>query len=452
MGGGRGRTETAPQRTGTDLRDGINGIMRPTVNSPLDSAEFSRDPYPLLATLRARGPVQRVRTDNGRTTWIVTGWAEARAALADARLSKDTARYFADRPGNRRLAPAVSRTMLATDPPHHGRLRKLAMKAFTPAAVARLEPRIRAIAQELAGALAARGSADLVGEFAVPLPITVISELLGVPEPDRAAVRSWSHDLFAAAAPDTVDRASHALSDYMTRLIAARREALGDDVLSGLIAARDEADRLSEAELVSLAVLLVVAGHETTTHLIGNGMVALLQDDALRSRLRADPGLLPAAVEEFLRYDSPITLATFRFATEPFELGGVGIGAGDVVLVSPGGANRDPARFVTPDEVRLDRHRRTEPWDAPGPPDRPGCPRPEGGPGPGRPGGHLSFGHGPHHCLGAPLARLEARIAFEVLLTRFPGIRPAVDSWDALEWRHSRLMHGPARLPVVLGP
>ncbi len=434
------------------------------MNNPLDSAEFSRDPYPLLAALRARGPVQRVRTDSGRTTWVVTGWAEARAALADARLSKDTARYFADRPGNRRLAPAVSRTMLATDPPDHGRLRRLAMKAFTPAAVARLEPRIRAIAEELADALAARGPADLVEGFAEPLPITVISELLGVPEPDRTAVRLWSHDLFAAAAPDTVDRASHALSDYMTRLIAARREHLGDDVLSGLIAARDEADRLSEAELVSLAVLLVVAGHETTTHLIGNGMVALLQDDALRSRLRADPGLLPAAVEEFLRHDSPLTLATFRFATETFDLGGARISAGEVVLVSPGAANRDPARFVAPDEVRLDRHRRTERTepaeategrdaDAPAPPDRPRCPRsPEGIPGPDRPGGHLSFGHGPHHCLGAPLARLEARIAFEVLLTRFPGIRPAVDSWDALEWRHTRLMHGPAGLPVVLGP
>ncbi len=411
------------------------------MNNPMDSAEFSRDPYPLLAALRTRGPVQRVRTDNGRTTWVVTGWTEARAALADPRLSKDTARYFADRPGTRSLAPAVSRTMLATDPPHHGRLRKLAMKAFTPAAVARLEPRIRAIAEELADVLAARGSADLVGEFAEPLPIAVISEMLGLPVADRAAVRRWSHDLFAAGAPDTVDRASHALSDYLTRLIAARRENLGDDVLSGLIAARDDADRLSEAELVSLAVLLVVAGHETTTHLIGNGMLALLRDEALRSRLRADPALLPAAVEEFLRHDGPITLATFRFATELFGLGGARIGAGDVVLVSPGAANRDPARFAAPDEVRLDRHHRTESTEPT-----------ERLPGPDRPGRHLAFGHGPHHCLGAPLARVEARIAFEVLLTRFPDIRPAVDSWDALEWRHTRLMHGLARLPVLLGP
>ncbi|UZJ32918.1 cytochrome P450 family protein [Streptomyces endophytica] len=387
---------------------------------PLASPEYFRDPYPLLAAVRSRGPVQRIRTANGRTTWLVTGWAEARAALADARLSKDTARYFAGRPSNRNLAPAVSRTLLATDPPDHGRLRKLAMAAFTPAAVARLEPRIRALAGELADALAEQGGADLVEGFAVPLPIAVISELLGVPEPDRAAVRRWSDELFAAAAPDTVDRASHALSGYLTRLIADRRAALGDDVLSGLIAARDDGDRLSEPELVSLAVLLVVAGHETTANLIGNGMVTLLRDDALRARLRADPGLLPAAVEEFLRHDGPLTVATFRYATEPLVLGGATIAAGDVVQVAPGAANRDPARFDAPDSVRL-----------------------------GRAGGHLSFGHGPHHCLGAALARVEARIAFEVLLTRWTDIRPAGEGPDAVEWRRTRLMRGPARLPVT---
>ncbi|UQA90940.1 cytochrome P450 family protein [Streptomyces halobius] len=401
---------------------------------PLDSAEFSRDPYPLLATLRDCGPVQRVRTVNGRTTWVITGWAEARAALADARLSKDTARFFAGRPSHRNLAPAVSRTLLATDPPDHGRLRKLAMKAFTPAAVARLEPRIREIAARLADALATRGSADLIEEFAVPLPIAVICELLGVPEGDRAAVRRWSNTLFAAGDPDAVvDRASHAISDYMTGLIAARRDEPGDDVLSDLIAARDDEDRLTEPELVSLAVLLVVAGHETTANLIGNGMLALLRDDTLRSRLRADPGLLPAAIEEFLRYDAPMTIATFRYATEPVDLGGVRIETGDVVQVSPGAANRDPARFAEPDAVRLDRST-----------------------------GHLSFGHGPHHCLGAPLARMEARIAFEVLLTRCPDIRltdgtgagatggTSDGASDAVEWRRARLMRGLARLPVTV--
>ncbi|MHB6911765.1 cytochrome P450 family protein [Streptomyces sp. DB-54] len=410
------------------------------MNNPMESAEFSRDPYPLLAALRARGPVQRVRTGKDRTTWVVTGWAEARAALADGRLSKDTARYFADRPSGRDLAPAVSRSMLATDPPDHGRLRKLAMAAFTPAAVGRLAPRVREIAEELAAALGRAGEAagggpvDLVEGFAAALPIAVICELLAVPEADRDAVRRWSDDLFAAAEPDTADRASHALAGYMTELIAARRAAPGDDVLSGLIAARDAGDRLTEPELVSLAVLLVVAGHETTANLIGNGLLALLRDDALRARLRDDPGLLPAAVEEFLRYEAPVTLATFRYATEEFDLGGVRIGAGDVVLVAPGGANRDPARFEAPDAVRLER-----------------APL----------GGHLSFGHGPHHCLGAPLARTEARIAFEVLLARFPGLRLAADGRrdadgpggsDGVTWRRTRLMRGPARLPVVLGP
>ncbi|MER7989880.1 cytochrome P450 [Streptomyces noursei] len=405
----------------------------------MESAEFSRDPYPLLAALRARGPVQRVRTGKDRTTWVVTGWAEARAALADRRLSKDTARFFADRPSGRDLAPAVSQSMLATDPPDHARLRKLAVAAFTPAAVGRLEPRIREIAEGLAVELgrsagAAGGPVDLVEGFAVPLPIAVICELLAVPEADRAAVRRWSDDLFAAADPDTADRASHALAEYVAELIAARRAAPGDDVLSALIAARDAGDRLSERELVSLAVLLVVAGHETTTHLIGNGTLALLRDDALHARLRDEPGLLPAAVEEFLRYEAPVTLATFRYATEPFDLGGVRIGAGDVVLVSPGGANRDPARFDEPDAVRLARS---------------------------GPGGHLSFGHGPHHCLGAPLARAEARIAFEVLLARFPGLRLAAggrpgaegsDGAGGVTWRRTRLMRGPAQLPVFLGP
>ncbi|MYT27773.1 cytochrome P450 [Streptomyces sp. SID8354] len=405
----------------------------------MESAEFSRDPYPLLAALRARGPVQRVRTGKDRTTWVVTGWAEARAALGDGRLSKNTARYFADRPSGRDVAPAVSRSMLATDPPDHGRLRKLAMAAFTPAAVSRLEPRVREIAERLAAALgraaeaAGGGPVDLVEGFAAPLPIAVICELLAVPDADRAAVRRWSDDLFAAADPDTTDRASHALAGYMTELIAARRAAPGDDVLSGLIAARDAGDRLTEPELVSLAVLLVVAGHETTANLIGNGLLALLRDDALRARLRDDPGLLPKAVEEFLRFDAPVTLATFRYATEPFELGGVRIGAGDVVLVSPGGANRDPARFDAPDTVRLDRP---------------------------APGGHLAFGHGPHHCLGAPLARAEARIAFEVLLARFPELRPVTDERGGNEdgpgggvtWRRTRLMRGPAQLPALLGP
>ncbi|OKI00740.1 cytochrome [Streptomyces sp. CB02923] len=402
------------------------------MSHPMESPEFFRDPYPLLAALRERGAVQQVRSGPHGATWLVTGWAEARTALADARLSKDTTRYFADKPSKRNLAPAVSATMLATDPPDHTRLRRLAVKAFTPAAVARLEPRVAEIADGLLERMAARGgTADLVEDFAVPLPIEVIGDLLGVPREDRTALRRWSNDLFAAGAPDTIDAASHAISDYMTDLIAAKRAAGGSsaggagapgrDLLTDLIAARDEGDRLSEAELVSLAVLLVVAGHETTTNLIGNGTLALLQDDALRTRLRQDPSLIPDAVEELLRYDSPIATATFRYAAEPLTLGGAGIAAGDVVLVSPGAANRDPARFTDPDT--LDTGRST---------------------------GHLSFGHGPHHCLGAPLARLEGRIAFQALLTRFPDLRLAVPPAE-LQWRHTRLMHGLAHLPVTCG-
>ncbi|MET9297152.1 cytochrome P450 [Streptomyces sp. NPDC003077] len=449
-----------------------------STSAPLDSPEYFRDPYPTLAALRRRGPVQRVRTGPFGDTWAVTGWSEARAAFADPRLSKDTTRYFADKPRTRDLAPAVSATMLATDPPDHTRLRRLAMKAFTPAAVARLEPRIAALADRLIQTMADRGTADLIEDFAVPLPIDVIGELLGVPPEDRATLRRLSNALFATGDKAAVDAASHAISDYMTALIATKRAALSTeegpadapDLLTALITVRDEngngnaadgnadgraatngnADgnaptnghaltheepetgeangrttpappphRLSEPELVSLAVLLVVAGHETTTNLIGNGMLALLQDDALRARVRENPELLPSVIEELLRYDAPLTTATFRYATTPLTLGGVDIKAGDVVLVLPGAANRDPSRFPDPDVLQLDR-----------------------------PTSHLSFGHGIHHCLGAPLARLEARIAFQALLTRFPGLRLACPA-DELPWRHTRLVRGLAHLPVT---
>ncbi|MCZ0974484.1 cytochrome P450 [Streptomyces albulus] len=267
----------------------------------------------------------------------------------------------------------------------------------------------------------------------MPLPIAVICELLAVPEADRAAVRRWSDDLFAAADPGTADRASHALAGYVAELIAARRAAPGDDVLSALIAARDAGDRLSERELVSLAVLLVVAGHETTTHLIGNGTLALLRDDALHARLRDDPGLLPAAVEEFLRYEAPVTLATFRYATEAFDLGGVRIGAGDVVLVSRvapiairrGSTSRTPCGW--PGRARAGTCRsgtvRTTAWGAAGP--RRGADRVRG---PARAVPRTAAGSG-----------------------WGPGCRGS-DGPDGVTWRRTRLMRGPAQLPVLLGP
>lgn len=382
----------------------------------------TQDPYAAYAAMRSACPVQAVSAGSGgRSSYLVTGYAEAREALADARLSKDTAAFFAGTTSPRRLHPAVAHTMLATDPPEHTRLRKLVTKAFTTGAVTHLRPFITRVTDELLDQWTAGEPFDLMAGLAVPLPVIVICELLGVPQADRSEVRRWSEELFAAGQPDVIDAASHSLADYMTGLIAAKRRTPGSSLLDQLISARDGDDRFSEEELVSLAVLLLVAGHETTANFLGNALLALLQHPAELHRLQQKPDDLPAALDELLRFDSPVSTATFRYTTEPVTLGGTDIPAGTPVLIALGAANRDPQRFPSPDLLELDR-------DA---------------------AAHLGFGHGIHRCVGAPLAKAEAEIALRALLTRFPEIRLAVPP-DRLKWRHTRLVRGLASLPVTL--
>ncbi|WP_042419714.1 cytochrome P450 family protein [Streptacidiphilus anmyonensis] len=388
----------------------------------INSPDFLRDPYPTLARLRSNCPVQPLTDRKGRTSYLVLGYAEARQALADPRLSKDTSAFFASRPSGRTLHPALSRTMLATDPPDHTRLRRLATSAFTTGAVARLRPAISRITSDLLDQWPVDGEVDAVETLAVPLPVTVICEMLGVPGEDRGKVRAWSLALFAAGNPADTDAASHELAAYLARLIDAKRTVPGDSLLDALIAARDEADRLTESELVSLAALLLMAGHETTTSFLGNALLALLDHPAELDRLRARPELLPDSLDELLRFDSPVAQATFRYTTEDVDLGGTVVPAGSPVLVSPGAANRDPLRFPEPDDLDLGR-------DA---------------------SGHLSFGHGIHRCLGAPLARAEAEIALGQLITRFPDMRVAVPR-DQLAWRPTRLVRALVTLPLTLG-
>ncbi|QUC58742.1 cytochrome P450 [Streptomyces sp. A2-16] len=392
------------------------------MTDPTQDPRFLQDPYPTYAAMRSSCPVQPLPTGSGgHPGYVVTGYAEAREALGDARLSKDTAAFFAGKKSRRRLHPAVAHTMLATDPPRHTRLRKLVTKAFTNGAVAQLRPFIARVTDELLDQWPVGERFDFVAALAVPLPVIVICELLGVPAGDRPAVRRWSGELFAAGRPDVIDAASHSMADYMTGLVAAKRLDPGDCFLDRLIAARDGAERLSEEELVSLAVLLLVAGHETTTNFLGNAALALLQRPAELDRLRQDPDDVPAVLDELLRFDSPVSTATFRYTTEAVTLGGVDIPAGVPVLVALGAANRDPVRFPSPDLLDLDR-------DA---------------------AAHLGFGHGIHRCVGAPLAKAEAEIALRAVLTRFPGIRLAVPS-DRLQWRRTRLVRGLAALPVVV--
>jgi cytochrome P450 len=321
--------------------------------------------------------------------------------------------------------------MLNADAPDHTRLRALVNQAFTARIVDRLEGRITALAHDLLDRIRRRGHADLIAAFALPLPIRVIAELLGIPAQDWPRVRAWSNALVAPSADPA--RAAHKLaksgplmqdfSSYLRTLFAERRRRPKDDLITSLLAAGEAGDVLSEDELFSMILLLVVVGHETTVNLIGNGALALLTHPGELARLRADPSLLPGAVEELLRFDSPVERAPMRFAAEDIELHGVGIRQGDAVSVVLGSANCDPAVFAGPDTLDLGR----------------------------TPNRHLSFGLGVHYCLGAALARLEGRIAFAALLERLPELALAVPV-AGLRWRTQPIMRGLHRLPICWRP
>jgi cytochrome P450 len=311
--------------------------------------------------------------------------------------------------------------MLNSDPPDHTRLRRLVGKAFTPRRIEQLRPRVEEISDELLDTLAGRTEFDLIDSFAFPLPTTVICELLGIPPADRESFRVWSNTLVSTSGAQETREASTAMAAYLVTLMADKRTNPADDMLTALLHARDNEDKLTENELISMVFLLLVAGHETTVNLIGNGMLALLGNPDQLAALRADFSLLPRAVEEFLRYEGPVNLTTLRYTTGPVRIGNVTVPAGEFVLVALSSANRDPEQFDDADRLDVTRS----------------------------PGGHLAFGHGIHFCLGAPLARLEGEVAFEQLLRRFPDLRLAVDPGQ-LRWRASTLMRGVEALPVTV--
>ncbi|MFE5867705.1 cytochrome P450 [Streptomyces roseifaciens] len=382
--------------------------------------EFARHPHRVYAALREQGPVHRVRMPEGAEAWLVVGYDEVRAALNDPRLTKEWAKA---RPDLSLIRASAGPNMLVLDAPDHTRLRKLVAKEFTPRRVGEMAPRVQQMTDELLDAmLAAPGRrADLVEALSFPLPMGVICDLLGVPDLDREAFRHWSNVSVGAGPAEEKITVSREVTAYLNGLIAAKRREPGDDLMSALISTADEdGDRLSPEELLGTAWLLLVAGHETTVNLISNGVLALLQHPGQLAALRADPGLLDNAVEEMLRYDGPLETPTYRFTTEPLEIGGTLIsGGGELVLPVLADADRDPARF--PDAARFDIRRDAR--------------------------GHVAFGHGIHYCLGAPLARLEARAAIGSLLERCPDL--ALDAHpDSLTWREGLLIRGPHRLPV----
>ncbi|MET7383422.1 cytochrome P450 [Streptomyces sp. NPDC005526] len=411
----------------------------PPPPAELFTPAFHQDPHRALAELRQTAPAVPVVTPNGLRTWLVTGYEHARELLADPRLSKDMRvgrdlipRNFADpekqraflaEAGDHAQFPQVlSVHMLDSDPPDHTRLRRLVGRAFTARRVEALRPRITGLTDELLENIAADGTVDLMEALAFPVPFTVICWLLGVPPDDRASFRRWSNLLVSGAGTEEVRDASVSMIAYLRALIDGKRAEPADDMLSDLVQAGDEGDQLSDDELISMAFLLLVAGHETTVNLIGNGTLAVLGHPRVREQLAADPSLWPAAVEEFLRYDGPVTNATWRFTTEPVEVGSVVIPEGEFVTISLGAAGRDPARYPDPDRLDIGR-----PHSA-----------------------SVAFGHGIHHCLGAPLARLEGQIVISRLFARFPGLRLATDA-SRLRWRSSLMMRGLEELPVFTG-
>jgi cytochrome P450 len=382
------------------------------------------DPYPTYARLLAVQPWQHEPT----RFWIVSRYADVRTVLHDPRFSRADFRARAESTlGDGPLLRSLEQFLLFRDPPDHTRLRRLIAQVFTPAAVERLRQQIQSSVDDLLDRVAGRDAIDVIADLAYPLPVLVIGALLGVPIADRTHFRGWSAALadgMAAAAfpqPDAIARGNGAVEEmttYLRGLLAQRRAQPRADLLSDLLAARDGADRLSEEELLSTSLLLFFAGHETTVNLIGNGVLALLRHPDQLAEVQAEPGLMGNAVEELLRFDSPVQ-RTFRVATHDVELGGVRLRAGERVAALIGAANRDPRRFVDPD--RLDVRRADARH-------------------------HLSFGGGIHYCVGAPLARLEATIAITALLRRYPRIRLVE---DRLAWRPNLVFRGLQRLPLA---
>lgn len=396
-------------------------------------AQSDEDPFATYAGSRRRTPVEEVTLPDGHVAWVVTRYEEARAALNDQRLSKDMHAALAAGPeivDEGLPGPAFARHMLAVDPPDHTRLRRLVAGRFTHQHLTQLEPGIQRVVDDLLDGIAALGpeaEVELMESFAFPMPFTVICEMLGIPADQQSRLGdALSLLLRPLTTPDDLAaarRASEDIAAAFAEVIDGKDLDPADDLISDLVAAR-RAGELDRVELQSTVFNLIVAGHETTTNLVGNAALALLRDDELRSTLTRDAGRIPHAIEELIRQDGPVHHATFRFATEPVELGGVTIPSGAQVLVCLAAANRDSARFAAADTFDLDRDE----------------------------GRHLGFGHGIHHCLGAGLARIEARLAITALLRRFPEMR-AAEGHGELRWDRGDgiVVRGLSELWVVPG-
>jgi cytochrome P450 PksS len=406
------------------------GQSPPSVVS-LASPAFKANPFPYYARLRAEAPVNRTILPTRETAWLITRYDDVVAVLKDERFVKDTINALtpaqaANQRWFRKVFKSLKRNMLSRDPPDHTRLRGL-VKAFSPRLIEQMRGRVELLTNDLLDAVQSRGRMDLIRDFALPLPATVIAELLGVPVADRHAFHRGTNAIVSAGASTMAMMQAMPsawwLIRYIRKLVKKRRADPRDDLVSALAQAEEAGDTLSEDELMAMVFLLLAAGHETTVNLIGNGILALLEHPDQMEKLRNDPVFIKPAVEEFLRYTSPVEMATERYTCEDVTIAGVTIPRGEMVFCVIASANRDERQFVAPDRLDITRE----------------------------PNKHLAFGLGPHFCLGAPLARLEGQIAINTLVRRMPDLRLS-GAPHKPRWRRGLLLRGLESLPVAFKP
>jgi cytochrome P450 PksS len=391
------------------------------------SPQFKANPFPILADLRASQPVCRIALSDKTPVWLLSRYEDVASLLKDERFVKDkrkamTAEQLRKMPWVPAMFRPLERNMLDLDPPDHTRLRTLVHKAFTPSLVARMRDRIQSLADELLTQAMQKDECDLIHDYALPLPMIIITETLGVPTRDRNKFHKWSKAVVSLSSPSPTLRVIPNIwmfLRYLRRFFETRRRDPQNDLATALITAEEAGDRLSSDELLAMVFLLLIAGHETTVNLIGNGMLALFEHPEDLARLRHHPEMIKSAIEELLRYTSPVFTSTERYARENVKIHGVTIPRGEMTLGVIGSANRDETVFQSADELDLTRD----------------------------PNRHLSFGQGIHFCLGAPLARLEAEIAINTLLRRFPNLRLSIAP-SSLRWRPSMFLRGLESLPV----
>ena len=402
----------------------------PIAELNIASPQFKANPYAFYARLRREAPVFPVTLPDKQTAWLVTRYDDVVMVLKDDRFAKDrrnalTPEQLARQPWIPSFAKPLTRNMLDLDPPDQTRLRILVQKAFTPRLVEQMRERIQTLTDELLDAVNGKSPFDLIRDYALPVPTTIIAEMLGVPVDDRHKFHRWSKALLGASSTRsgiwTALPSIWLFMRYLRKFIRLRRARPQDDLVSALVQAEEAGEKLTEDELLALVMLLLVAGHETTVNPIGNGTLALLENPDQMDKLRSDPTLIKPAIEELLRFHSPVEMATERFPRREVTVAGIQIPRGEMVLAVIASANRDESQFTDPDKLDLTRE----------------------------PNRHVSFGQGVHFCLGAPLARLEGQLAINTLLRRAQGLRLGV-AHSALRWRRGLVLRGLESLPLAV--